>query len=99
MKRGGYNEKLLYGMLICVISFSMTACNSDESESKTEIFAMDTYVTIEAFGENSEKAVSDAEQEIKRLENLWSVTDETVRFMQSITAAGSLFSSVMKRLN
>jgi ApbE family protein len=54
----------------------MTACNSDESESKTEIFAMDTYVTIEAFGENSEKAVSDAEQEIKRLENLWSVTDE-----------------------
>lgn len=37
---------------------------------------MDTYVTIEAFGENSEKAVSDAEQEIKRLENLWSVTDE-----------------------
>ena len=69
-------KKLLYGMLICVISFSMTACNSDESESKTEIFAMDTYVTIEAFGENSEKAVSDAEQEIKRLENLWSVTDE-----------------------
>lgn len=69
-------KKLLYGMLICVISFSMTACNSGESESKTEIFAMDTYVTIEAFGENSEKAVSDAEQEIKRLESLWSVTDE-----------------------
>ena len=43
----------------------------DESESR-DIFAMDTYMTVTAYGENAQKAVDEAEAEIERLDALLS---------------------------
>ena len=52
---------------------------SKEEESKLpepesrDVFAMDTYMVLKAYGSNAKKALEDAETEIKRLESLFSV--------------------------
>ena len=43
-----------------------------EPESR-DVFAMDTYMVLKAYGTNAKKALEDAETEIKRLESLFSV--------------------------
>lgn len=47
----------------------------DQSEATTGIFAMDTYITMTAYGWNAETALSDAEDRLVKLEQPWSVTD------------------------
>lgn len=46
-----------------------------QSETTTEIFAMDTYITMTAYGRNAEIVLSNAEDKLIELEQLWSVTD------------------------
>lgn len=41
-----------------------------------EIFAMDTYMTVTAYGDNAQKGVTDAIAEIQRLDNLLSIGKE-----------------------
>lgn len=54
-----------------------TTENSDNSkESSRDIFAMDTYLTVTAYGEYGEEAVDAAEEEILRLDTLLSTGDE-----------------------
>lgn len=43
---------------------------NDSTESSSEIFAMDTYMTVTAYGEKSQEAVNAAMDEIKRLDSL-----------------------------
>lgn len=50
--------------------------NTQQEPAKTEFFAMDTYMTFTAYGEGAQQALSQAEEEIRRLESEWSVTDE-----------------------
>ena len=45
------------------------------SETSRDIFAMDTYMTVTAYGEQSEAAVTAAEAEIERLDSLLSTGD------------------------
>lgn len=54
--------------------------NSDDSEDRScskDIFAMDTYMTLTAYGERSKEAIDAAELEINRIEKLLSVGIET----------------------
>ena len=46
-----------------------------QSEATTEIFAMDTYITMTAYGQDAETALTEAENKLTELEQLWSVTD------------------------
>ena len=46
-----------------------------QSEATTELFAMDTYITMTAYGRNAETALTEAEERLTELEQLWSVTD------------------------
>lgn len=46
-----------------------------QSEATTKLFAMDTYITITAYGRNVEIALSEAEGKLADLEQLWSVTE------------------------
>lgn len=43
-----------------------------ETEASKDVFAMDTYMTVNAYGENAQKAVDEAEAEIERLDALLS---------------------------
>lgn len=50
--------------------------NSDMNKSERDIFAMDTYMSVTAYGDNSEDAVDKAEKRIKELDALLSTGDE-----------------------
>lgn len=52
-----------------------TAYAGEEPE-KREFFGMDTYITFTAYGAGAGEALEEAENRIKELEGLWSVTDE-----------------------
>ncbi len=52
-----------------------TTSSSTEPVSQ-EIFAMDTYMTVTAYGDNAQKGVTDAVAEIERLDNLLSIGKE-----------------------
>lgn len=54
---------------------SSTTTSSTEPVSQ-EIFAMDTYMTVTAYGDNAQKGVTDAIAEIQRLDNLLSIGKE-----------------------
>lgn len=53
-----------------------TTVSSDEPVSK-EIYAMDTVMTVSAYGENAQKAVDDAQKEIERLDALLTTGSDT----------------------
>ena len=57
----------------CSCSFGGT---NEEAAQKTEFFAMDTYMSVTAYGEGAENAVTLAKDEVQRLDKMWSVTDE-----------------------
>lgn len=64
-------------LLLTVLIF--TSCTGKETAPKEytkDIFAMDTFMTIKAYGNKAETALDEAEREIVRLESLFSVTDK-----------------------
>lgn len=65
---------LLLAGIIFLTSCNKTAYNG-EPRNKS-FFAMDTYMSITAYGKNAEKALNQAEEKVSELENLWSVTRE-----------------------
>lgn len=54
-----------------------TGCKEDSEEdlkeTSREVFAMDTYMTLKAYGADGEEALDEAIEEIQRLDALWSV--------------------------
>lgn len=70
-------RRRVFACLIAVI-LCLTACSkqSQPTEKKESFFAMDTYITFTAYGENAESLLSQAKDRITALEQLWSVTDE-----------------------
>lgn len=70
---------VLFGALV----LGCTACGSRQTEDispgeeiSTGLFAMDTYLNLTAYGEKAEAALEQAQNRIRELESLWSVTDE-----------------------
>lgn len=63
------------------ISLLFTSCTrpgetGDARSSKTEFFAMNTYITVTSYGDYAGKANRLAQEKIETLEALWSVNDE-----------------------
>lgn len=57
----------------------LTACGKKPVENKQDsrsFFAMDTYMTVTVYGEDTKAALDKAEEKVAELERLWSVTDE-----------------------
>ena len=63
-------------ILLVISAFLLTSCTKAPEKSEEYFFAMDTYMKIEAYGENAENAVSQARARVEALEKLWSATDE-----------------------
>ena len=73
-------HKIITAFAVFALFISLCGCTPDktadtESCSK-EIFAMDTYMTVTAYGENAEKAVNEVLEEIKRLDDLLSAGND-----------------------
>ena len=82
MRRKEKRFKIIAGLcilLIIVCSFILF-CNfcyhrtETSSETTAELFAMDTYITITAYGSDAKTALPKAEKKIKELEQLWAAT-------------------------
>ncbi len=70
-------KKSVYACLLAVMVF-LTSCSASGAQTeKTEsFFAMDTYITLIAYGENTEAALTEAKTKMEMLKHLWSVTDK-----------------------
>ena len=78
-------KRLLFSTIVillllsgCSVSGESNNSNSalDVAEHTSELFAMDTFMSLKAYGENAENAISQSEKEIKILESSFSVTDK-----------------------
>ena len=71
---------------ICMIPL-LTSCGMQEDTVRSaDIFAMDTYMNLKAYGRDAEAAVAEAEARIYELERAFSVTNDASEIGQ-ITAA------------
>ena len=77
MERGGGGARagLLAAGLAAAVLLGGCAQRTAEPASG-QIFAMDTIMSMDVYGEGGEEALARAEETIYRLEDLWAVTDE-----------------------
>lgn len=65
-------------IIAALLTALLSSCgNAGQNEASRELFAMDTLVSVKAYGAESEQAVNAAADRITELEKLLSVTDET----------------------
>lgn len=68
--------KCLFSLvLLSAIILNLFGCNVSETATQKEIYALDTIITITAYGVD-DVTLRDAEAEIRRLESIFSVTDD-----------------------
>ena len=59
-----------FSILILTLCLCLTGCGKQTTEATAQIFAMDTVMTLTAYGKNGEQAVNETRQEIQRLDRL-----------------------------
>ena len=98
-------KKLIIIFMSVLLGF-LTGCesfnkeNSKEKSFETEIFAMDTYMTLTAYGDKAEEAVKKGEQTIKNLDFLLSVGDKKSEiFHLNSTGKSKVSNETIKLLN
>lgn len=69
-------QRLFIGGLL-VAALVLAGCGAqtfaEESSQTREVYAMDTVMTLEAYGQNADAALDEAITEIERLDTLWSI--------------------------
>ena len=73
-------RKICLSAMLILLVLIMTACGtnvSEEQSSKKTVIAMDTAITLTAYGKNLKNAVADAEKEIYRLDAKMSRSNES----------------------
>ena len=91
---------VMFTLIALVLSAS--ACPAEEKNS-ADVFALDTYISMTAYGENSQKALEKAEALLTEREGLWSVTladSEIGRINQSggeAVSVSSVTADLLKR--
>lgn len=87
---------------ILLTALMLTSCASDTEQysgtsgqtsgiterASRDLFAMDTFMTMTAYGENSEQALSAASEKILSLESIFSVTDENSEIWKANHSGG-----------
>ena len=66
-------KRLACLLLACLTALSLTACGAPKAQ-EVSLFAMDTYMTLSAYGDSAEEALAAASREINRLESTLSRT-------------------------
>ncbi len=73
-------KKINICCMMCMLMLGIGGCSwkqiQDMAEHSESFFAMDTYMTFTAYGTDAEPAILAAEDKIRELEELWSVTDK-----------------------
>lgn len=76
-------KKRCFVYFFSVVLFTLTACGDSKisQEHSRDFFAMNTYITISAYGEHAEESIKSAENRIRELEGMWSVRIQTAKYM------------------
>ena len=69
-------KRLACLLLACLTALALTACGAEKPQ-EISLFAMDTYMTLAAYGDNADDALTAASREINRLEATLSRTIDT----------------------
>lgn len=73
-------KKINICCMMCMLMLGIGGCswkqNQDMAEHSESFFAMDTYMAFTAYGTDAEPAILAAEDKIREMEELWSVTDK-----------------------
>lgn len=81
-------KRIVCLLLAMLAALSLTACGRGEEPEKQELFAMDTYMSLIAYGDGARDALAAAAREINRLERELSRTVSTSDVYQ-LNAGGS----------
>ena len=74
--------------IVAVFLFALSGCTPKQEPAETSLFAMNTYMTLTAYGENAQDALDMSTQLIQTVESLWSVTDEASEIYQANHSGG-----------
>lgn len=81
--------RLLPGVLFLILlSSGCGRADLETMEAESSFFAMNTYMTFTAYGEQAEAALADAGERVTELEALWSVTEEGSEIWQANHSGG-----------
>ena len=70
-------KKTVFFFIAAAISIVLIGCTADTADYyESQMYSMDTVMTISANGSDSESAIKECEKEISRLDSLLSVTGE-----------------------
>lgn len=69
-------KRLTCLLLACLTALALTACGAEKPQ-EISLFAMDTYMTLAAYGDSADEALTAASREINRLEATLSRTIDT----------------------
>ena len=69
-------KRMVLPFVILPLCFALTACGGNEQPERKTITAMDTVVTLTAYGANAAQAIDEAEEEIFRLDRELSRANE-----------------------
>ena len=93
-------KRYIYKILLIACCLCLVSCSSEPGSGgragtegsqaqEREFFAMDTYMTFTAYGQEADTALQAAEEEIHKLEGEWSVTDETSQIYKINNSQGA----------
>ena len=87
-------KRIISAILGIGLIFTLCSCSDQEStdraqENEIDLFAMDTYMFLKAYGDNGETALQKASDRIKELEAMLSATDEKSEIFKLNSAAGA----------
>lgn len=79
-------------LTVLLLAGILTGCSAPAEEMQQPVerslFAMNTYMTFTAYGEDAQAALQEAEECIQQVEGLWSVTDEDSEIYQANHSGG-----------
>ena len=92
MNRGKQMGRLWKKLAAFLLAGVLTGCSAPAEEMQQPVerslFAMNTYMTFTAYGEDAQAALQEAEECIQQVEGLWSVTDENSEIYQANHSGG-----------
>lgn len=79
---------------VIMLWISLAGCENGSEPTRAErsLFAMNTYMTFTAYGEEAEAALEDVAERIQAIETLWSVTDEASDIYRANHSGGQTIS-------
>ena len=87
-----FDKKYVLLLTALCMTVCFTACTNPNAEVSKDVFAMDTFMNIRAYGEHAEDAVDRCEEEIKELDTLFDA-EKTGSEINTLNNEGEIVSS------